>query len=169
MLGRDNKEFKTSLITTSDRIKAIVWNVEWRRDEKLDWFVEKLREFFRRSALWRDKLENYGGEYWPFFDVAEHVNPSIRADKDIWQDINQHLLSLNIGMETRMTCEWHLHWVALKIYGGEKFDLPDPYEPLIEMYEAGSGIIYIDNIFVSIQGVMVPFYQRKENSIVPVF
>jgi hypothetical protein len=164
----NEKELKTNLIKASNRIKSIEWNVEWRTDEKLDWFVERLREFFRRSALWRDALENYDGEYWPLFDIGDYVDPSIKADKDIWRDLKNHLLSLKVGMETRMTCEWYLHWVALRMSGRlEIFDLPDPYEPLIEMYEAGSGIIYVEHIFVCLQGIMVPFYHYDKGRIVP--
>ena len=159
MSNKNNEELRLSLIEATHRIKSIKWKIEGRSREKLDWCVERLEEFIYRSALWKDNLEDYGPrEYLPFLNIPSYVNPFIRIDKDIWEDVHQYLSSSKIGPLTQMTCECYLHWVALKVSGSlDKFDLPAPYEPLIEMYEGGSGPIYQEQNYICVQTAMVPF------------
>jgi hypothetical protein len=152
-----DREQRLTIIAAAQRIKSIEWNVEWRRDDKLDRCIKQLQEFFRRSALWRQEL-NCHDIYWPFWDIGLHIDSSIRADEDIINDIKQNLTML----ETYI-CEWHLHWIALKFSGHlDRFTLPDPYEPLIQTYESGSGSMYQEHVFVDIQGCLVPFKKWTE-------
>jgi hypothetical protein len=156
--NQTNQEVRLSLLAAEERIKSISWNIEWRRDEKLDRFIEQLQDFFRRSALWRQEL-NYHDNYWPFWDIGLHIDSSIRADSDIIKNIDEY----PINSTTSQTCEWYLHWVALKSSRSlERFTLPDPYEPLIQMYQNGSGSICPEHRFVDIQGVLVSIRKWTE-------
>jgi hypothetical protein len=156
-----NQDTRLALIVAAQRIKSISWNVEWKRDKVLEISFDRLQEFFRRSALWRQEL-NYHDDYWPFWDIGLHVNSSVRADEDIIEDMKQHLRLSKVILEV-VICEWYLHWVALKISGNlDRFTLQNPYEPLIQMYEGGSGTIYQEHLYVDIQGVRAPIYKWTE-------
>lgn len=156
-----NQERRLACIDAAQRIKSISWNVEWKRDENLELSFKKLQEFFRRSALWRKEI-NCHDEYWPFWDIGLHVNSSIRADEDILEDMKQHLRLSKVILEI-VICEWYLHWTALEFSGDlQRFTLPSPYEPLIQMYEGGSGTIYQEHLYVDIQGVRAPIHHWNE-------
>lgn len=117
------------------RLRAIDWQ---ENDDRTRSRVALLREYLRRAARWAGHLDSLAE--WPFFDIAARVNSAIRADPDLVARLNNHLARQPIWNDVRRTCEWTLHWAALRAAPG--VDLPaleDPFEPLIRMYERGGG------------------------------
>lgn len=92
-----------------------------------------MQEFLRRMLLWSKAL---GVNGWPLFDVAKVLQPGLRPAT---RKLNPLTRGLFPNIFVRMTCHWALHWA--EIAGSQmvqEFGLPDPYEPLLEMYECGA-------------------------------
>ncbi|MFF8900516.1 hypothetical protein ACF082_23945 [Streptomyces lydicus] len=121
----------TCVSLLAQRIIAIDWNSS---DENFQERVNCIREFLRRSAQWARRMESPA---WPFFDVAEQLNPTIRASA---QTVDEVLQSIPMRPSTVAdTCVWALHFAALRDAGEIPSGLLDPYETLIDMYELGGG------------------------------
>ena len=54
------------------------------------------------------------------------------------------------------TLNWCLQFANLKDVQGMGFDLPDPYDPLVRVYERGDWINYTPSGFIEVGGVSVP-------------
>ncbi|MFI6847133.1 hypothetical protein OG535_20295 [Kitasatospora sp. NBC_00085] len=93
-----------------------------------------MREFLRRSALWAQQL---GSDAWPFFDVAALIDPSVRADSDVVERISRSCVQQQSAVQR--SCEWALHFAALEEAGRVPFQLPNPFEPLVSLFENGGG------------------------------
>ncbi|TAE64694.1 MAG: hypothetical protein EAZ86_26075 [Oscillatoriales cyanobacterium] len=135
---------KTITDTALERILAIKWEPD---DSRVNSHIALLREYLRRAALWAKALDCT--DEWPFFDVAAHICPLECAD-----DTNVKLLKTHFtetpfyvaGMIEK-TCEWFLHWERVKnLPKVSEVTLPEPYEPLIIMYERG-GIFSMEHGF----------------------
>lgn len=121
-----------------ERIFAINWEPD---DARVGSQIALLQEYLRRAALWAKTLDCT--EQWPFFDIAAiavGVDPSQRADNAQVEVLRHHFSQApfyTIGI-IENTCEWFLHWQVVKNQPEvRKFNLPDPYEPLIILYERG--------------------------------
>ena len=94
-------------------------------------------EFLRRSALWGRALGVESG--WPFWDLAEALDPAVRADAAVER------LRAEAGAELwwpplQQAVEGALHWAALGGLPVERIhELQDPYEPLLVLLERGGG------------------------------
>ncbi|MFI6151162.1 hypothetical protein ACIBCA_00490 [Kitasatospora sp. NPDC051170] len=94
-----------------------------------------MREYLRRSAQWADRL---GAEAsWPFFDVAALIDPSVRADPELIERVGRVCALQSTAV--RKCCEGALHFAALKESGTALPRLPDPYEPVVSLFEHGGG------------------------------
>jgi len=131
-----------------DQLERLL-GIDWRpNDERLKSQVALVREYLRRAALWADRLQM--AEEWPFFDVALQIDPSIRADPEYVTTLRARLTGIPLHPKVKATSEWSLHWAALKAASRTaQFDLPDPYEPLLRMYERG-GSFYTEHGFIVI-------------------
>jgi hypothetical protein len=74
----------------------------------------------------------------PFFDLAEIINPNVRADEATLSKVRQHL-SISINVWTPRVCEWALHFAALQDAMAQQHEpvMESPYEALIIIYEQG--------------------------------
>ena len=117
-----------------DRLLAITWSAN---DSRINSHVALFKEYLRRSALWATALKCT--ELWPFFDVAGQIFPDSFVPQDMIDLLNQHLKQFHGTRLIKQTCQWYLHWQQEKLHlNTSKEQLPDPYEPLILMYERGA-------------------------------
>ncbi|WP_051969828.1 hypothetical protein [Kitasatospora azatica] len=96
--------------------------------------ISLMREFLRRSALWSEQL---GSDEWPFFDIAYLVDPTVRAAPEIVAAVAGGSAQQNVTVSR--SCEWALHFAALRESGKAPLQLPDPFEPLLTLFEHGGG------------------------------
>ncbi|MGW0737017.1 hypothetical protein [Streptomyces sp. NPDC002851] len=141
-----------------ERLRSVHWD-DW--DEAFDHPHSRallMREYMRRAALW---AQAYGAEdVWPFFDIAEYVDPTVQLDADVAAELEQ-FLSSGIGRNSvKRTCQGAVRWAALRSTAKVDLpDLPDPYEPLLLMYERGGGFSIGE--FIDLNGVSLPFWSLE--------
>lgn len=136
------------------RLASVDWEGDWERSRSR---VELMREFLRRSALWAGEL---GSEDWPFFDVAALVDPSVRADP---QTVEQVAAGVSVHQPVvGDTCAWALHFAALRDADVGLPKLPDPFEPLIRMYERGGAFLLDGTGTVQVDAAAIPLATRDQ-------
>lgn len=136
-----------------DRLRAIDWD-DWA--EAFDHSRSRallMREYLRRAALWAQEYHAEGD--WPFFDIAERIDPTAQLAPDLAKELESFLRS-GIGPNSvERTLKGAVHWAAMCSSG--RTDLPalaDPYEPLLLMYERGGGFS-VDQL-IDLNGVSLP-------------
>ncbi|ARF78234.1 hypothetical protein ACIG0C_11845 [Kitasatospora aureofaciens] len=110
-------------------------NVDWEpseTDPRLR--ISLMKEFLRRSALWAERL---GSDAWPFFDVAALIDSSVRADPELVELVLKSCALQSAAVQ--QSCVGALHFAALQETGRATPQLPDPYEPIISLFENGGG------------------------------
>lgn len=112
--------------------------------------VRLMREHLHLMARWASAL---GCEdAWPFFDVAAKVQPEARASAAEVTTLEQHLRSLHLPNRVVNACIWALHWDQVKALPAvASFALPDPFEPLLAMFEQG-GRFTTEHGYVDVEG-----------------
>jgi len=88
----------------------------------------------------------------PFFDVAEIINPEIRANFKDLEKLNTHFKKMNHpilhNVWTPRICEWSLHFASLQDSCSPILELQSPYEPLIVLYERHGSFIVKHEILI---------------------
>jgi hypothetical protein len=110
-----------------------------------------MREYLRRMALWKNELQSGA---WPFFDVAGTLKPDIHTNiqSPKFDKHFKEIISFVWNPLMIKTCQWYLHWAILTDTGTlAQTILPEPYEPLIWMYERG-GHFYTEHGFIQVLG-----------------
>jgi hypothetical protein len=137
-----------------ERLQAVTWDdwdtaVEHTRSR-----AALMREYLRRAACWAKAVD--AEDAWPFFDIAQQIDPATSADEDVKAELEDYLWN-NVGRHSlRETCRGAVHWAALRARSQVALpDLPDPYDPLLTMYERGGGFFVEE--FIDLNGIMVPF------------
>ncbi len=126
-----------------DRLTAINWTDYATGDKHEASRTLLMREFLRRTALWVNFLG--GTERWPFFDVAERIDPSVRADPGLIKRLKDFTEENIPEFIARRMCRAAVHWAELQDCTQARLpDLPDPYEPLVVLYERG-GVFFVEN------------------------
>ncbi len=138
-----------------DRLKAVNWKSPGEAFEKGYSRAALMQEYFRRAALW---INAYGEpRRWPFVDLAEIVNPDIRADPAVIADIEDFIddaCGSSYAMDGGSAA---VQWAALTSTPGVQLPpLPDPYEPLLRLYERGGVGFSFANGFIDFGMIMVP-------------
>ncbi|MEV2278184.1 hypothetical protein AB0I72_21625 [Nocardiopsis sp. NPDC049922] len=133
----------------ASRLRAVEWNEKplFRRSQ-----ARLLQEYLRRSAIWTQEIQAQG---WPFFDIAHWVNPDVRAPEETVDDTLRALPGF-VTFYVRRTVEWSLHFASLKDAGEQLPDLPDPFFPLLLVYERGDTINLTPAGFIEVDGLSVP-------------
>jgi hypothetical protein len=133
------------LVNEVDRLLQRLIAVKWKADpNRFRSHKALLIEYFRRSAIWAKKLDCVNE--WFMFDIALHIDPTVRADNSSVQMLETHLNSgEQIPPEMKGLLHYALHWAAVKGRNlTEPFNIADPYEPIVMMYERG-GFFYISH------------------------
>jgi hypothetical protein len=149
-----------------ERLRAITWEDSDRAFDHTRSRALLMREYLRRAALWAQAV---GAEdAWPFFDIAERVDPSVQLPPDIAAELEEFLAS-NFGRDPlRKTCHGAVRWAALR--DQTKVNLPellDPYEPLLLMYERGGG--FYREVLVELNGIAIRLGNVESNLTAPPF
>jgi len=121
-----------------------------------------MREYLRRAAWWARELHAEGE--WPFFDIAVRFAPDVRAPEDLTAPL-ETLIHERIGWpRVASTCRAALRWAALLDAGVPVPEgLPDPFEPLILMFERGGGFM-TENGFIELDGSSLPLITAGEGT-----
>ncbi|MBB6120680.1 hypothetical protein [Nocardiopsis algeriensis] len=123
----------TAVSDLAVRIHAIDWSRNLDRTRSR---VALMREYLRRAAVWTRTLEAQG---WPFYDIAEFAAPGVRAADEVVSGVLESPALVRQFYTVGHTCVWALHLAAARDEGAVLPDLPDPFEPLMRMYERGGG------------------------------
>lgn len=99
------------------------------------------KEYLRRSAIWAQTLECASD--WPFFDVTHRVDPDNEVEAALDTALRAHLQGPGkVGPLMSRLLIWSLRWSTLSDLGMVgQYSLPDPYEPIVCLYETGGEII----------------------------
>ncbi|MFD4536708.1 hypothetical protein ACFWNL_28480 [Kitasatospora sp. NPDC058397] len=119
----------------ADTLANRLLNVDWSpldTDPRLR--ISLMREFLWRSALWAHQL---GSDAWPFFDVAALIDPSVRADPDLVEQVSKSCALQYPAVQ--QACVGALHFAALQGASKVPFQLPNPFEPIVSLFENGGG------------------------------
>ncbi|MGW9303881.1 hypothetical protein ACWHA3_24075 [Streptomyces cyaneofuscatus] len=146
--------------TVSDRLQAIDWTDDAIAFRHVHSRALLMREYLRRAALW---AQAYGAEEaWPFFDIAEYVDADTTTPPEVADELEQLLKDL-APASLRTTCRAAVRWSALReVHRDLPANLPDPYEPLLLMYERGGGY-YLEE-YLDLNGVMIPLRDMESNA-----
>lgn len=137
----------THLSRTTERVRTFTWVY---REEEIELRVRLMAEFLRRSALW---AKAFGAPMWPFPDLAAAVDPEVRVPEEV---VAQALESVpEHASVVRMVLGNALHFAALRDARVDLPDLPDPYEPLLDLLERGEefGVSGTGRIEVDLQSL----------------
>lgn len=142
------------------RIMAIQWTGSYDKNRSR---VALLREYLRRAAWWADAMKT---EQYPFFDIAEEINPKVRADPAQVQRVEADLNSKMVGVLARRTCARALHFAALLDAGTKLPKVPgsvaQPFEPLLMMFERGGGF-RLEGKLIEVDSAGVPIGTLQSN------
>ena len=142
----------TRAAVTLARLLAIDWDSPLAFDHRQS-RPRLMKEYLRRAALWARELD--GGKPWPFFDIAELIAPDVHPPQELADQL-EVLINERIGWPAVQTsCRAALRWAALLDSGHPiPSGLPDPYEPLLLMFERGGGFI-TEHGFIELDGASV--------------
>ncbi|WNF27164.1 hypothetical protein RI138_10105 [Streptomyces sp. C11-1] len=144
----------------SDRLRAIDWADDAAAFRHAHSRALLMREYLRRAALWAQAYE--AEQSWPFFDITGHVDAGVTIPPDVAEELEQLLKEL-APASLRTTCRGAVRWAELRAAHGDlPKDLPDPYEPLLLMYERGGGY-YLEE-YLDLNGVMIPLRDVRSNA-----
>jgi hypothetical protein len=118
----------------AERIMVIDWTGSFDHMRSRGYLM---KEYLRRMAWWAKVTE---APDFPFFDIAAAVDPAVRADPSIVDLVQTRVKSRLQGLRVVRACEQALHFAALLDAGVELPPAPpEPYEPLLVMFERGGG------------------------------
>lgn len=139
----------------ADRLVAVEWGGPFRHTWSR---VALMREYLRRAALWADAVDS---TEWPFFDIAAGLDFAVGADDDAMLRAERDLDAKSVGGLVRRMAMAALHFAALRDTGTSLPDLPDPYEPLILMFERGGGFTLDGTGFIQVDMAGIPRGKRE--------
>jgi hypothetical protein len=128
------------------RVSSINWN--YGAVVKEGSHILLFKEFLRRAAL---LVESFGtldipGSMWPILDFAAYIDSSLELDDDEIDSLAEELQVKGYpSWYSKRVCTYFLHWETIQDKSEViELNLPNPYEPLIILYERG-GIFRRDN------------------------
>ncbi|WP_234327063.1 hypothetical protein [Streptomyces sp. NRRL WC-3742] len=128
----------------TDEMTERLVNIKWTNVEGRNAHVASramlMVEYLRRAALWAEVLG--GPSKWPFFDIAGAVAPEVRIAPEVAEQLEDFLVANVGGIGTERACMAAVRWATLQDTPGVQLpDLPDPFEPLLLVYERGGEVI----------------------------
>ncbi|NYI96738.1 hypothetical protein HNR12_003015 [Streptomonospora nanhaiensis] len=120
--------------------------------------ADRMVEYLRRAALWSEVLD----APWPFFDYALAVDSGVRAPEGLVQEV-ENSLPPHLHLMVRYTCVWALHFRELRAHSGPVLPaLPDPFVPLLEMYQQGDSWQVNGAGFIEVGIIGIPRNSREK-------
>jgi hypothetical protein len=143
-----------------DRLRAVAWHDLDSAYDHVRSRAKLMREYLRRAACWAEAV---GAEdAWPFFDIARRVDPEARASSDVEAELEDFLWNTIGRRSLEETCRGAVRWPALRSRASLQLpDLPDPYAPLLLMYERGGGFSVEE--LIDIDGASLPFWTLEDH------
>lgn len=131
--------------------------VDWSGDASFDHARSRaklFKEYLRRAALWADAFAMTG--QWPFFDVAAVLTPEVQVPGNLAAQL-ETVIATSIGWPSVATiCRASLRWATVRDAGMDIPNrLPDPYEPLLLLFERGGGFT-TEHGFADLGGASIP-------------
>jgi hypothetical protein len=111
-----------------------------------------MKEYLRRGALWARQLDATGR--WPYFDVASLVSPALQVSPEAEARLDEAMTGAVPVPLMKDTLHWALRFEVLRQTGVE-LPLPDPYEPLLWMYDRGGSFVP-EKGFINIDAHLMP-------------
>ncbi|WP_155374730.1 hypothetical protein [Catellatospora vulcania] len=111
------------------RLREVTWEEDLARNGSR---IALMQEYLRRSALWARALDR--ADQWPFFDIAAAVDPSARLDEEFVGSVLDGLEGRGLRPLDRRVIRYMLDFSALPAWPA---NLPDPFDPLLAVYERG--------------------------------
>lgn len=147
--------------TTAKRIMAVDWESSY---EKTRSRVTLVFEHLRRAAWWAPAVK---AQQWPFFDIAEAINPKLRASPAVVRRVEADLAAKSQGELVMRTCMRALNFAALLDAGTKLPQVPnsaaEPFEPLLVMFERGGGFRLEGGRFIEVDLKGVPVGTSESN------
>ncbi|MGW3042918.1 hypothetical protein ACWC9T_23380 [Kitasatospora sp. NPDC001159] len=101
-------------------------------------------EYLRRASLWAEVLG--GPPRWPYFDIAAALAPEVLVAPATAEQLEKYIEENVDGVSAEFVCRAAVRWATLRDTPGVRLpDLPDPFEPLILLYERGGEVLYDDS------------------------
>ncbi|MFH8382014.1 hypothetical protein ACH4E7_13850 [Kitasatospora sp. NPDC018058] len=123
-----------------ERLTAVRWTNLEGRNAHVASRSRLMVEYLRRASLWAEVLG--GPPKWPIFDIAGALAPAVRVDPEVAAWLEEFLVTHVGGIETENACRAAVRWATLRDTPGVGLpDLPDPFEPLLLVYERGGEVI----------------------------
>lgn len=137
----------THLSRTAERVTTFNWVY---REEETELRARLMAEFLRRSALW---AKAFAAPTWPFPDLAAAVDPDVRVAEDVLAQALERVPEHASVVRTALANA--LHFAALQDARADLPDLPDPYEPLLDLLGRGEefGVSGTGRIEVDLQSL----------------
>ncbi|MGK5553903.1 hypothetical protein ACSNOI_20005 [Actinomadura kijaniata] len=112
----------------AERLEAVRWG-----GEPLPSWHRLFLEHMRVGALWARHL----GLRATVFDIPGTVAPGLDADAELVRRVEESLSRSYPSYYDRRSTRWALAMAAVRDAGVALPDLPDPYEPLLMLFERG--------------------------------
>ncbi|APR75678.1 Hypothetical protein A7982_01024 [Minicystis rosea] len=126
------------------RVHAISWD-QPDRNEREGSQIALMFKLLRRMALWADVLGCRNR--WPFFSVAEAIAAGTESVRAILAQPEVASIESAVGKlpnQPHFICTWYVRWSAIEALEEVRaFDLPEPYEPALLIFERG-GLFHIE-------------------------
>ncbi|MET8626169.1 hypothetical protein ABZW30_20845 [Kitasatospora sp. NPDC004669] len=135
----------TSLTNTvMERLAAIGWTHPVGHNTHAASRSRLMVEYLRRAALWAEVLG--GPPRWPYFDIAGALAPEVLVAPATAEQLEKYIEENVDGVSAELVCRAAVRWATLRDTPGVRLpDLPDPFEPLILLYERGGEVLYDDS------------------------
>jgi hypothetical protein len=118
-----------------------------------------MREHLHRGERWARRL-GVGGSG-PFLTLPDLIDPGVRADPAVVRAVLDTVPGLDMSPTSR-ACAAALHFAALQDAEAPLPPLPDPYEPLVLLFERGGGFgIDCSGVFIELGSVALPRRRRE--------
>ncbi|MBZ4319708.1 hypothetical protein [Streptomyces huiliensis] len=117
-----------------ERLLAVEWRPVGGNDKHSRSRFELMREHLRRTALWAEHL---GADTWPYPPLARTFDHTVGIPVDVREQLVEHLEDRTFYAHTSMLCMHTVAWAYLKEQCTSLPRLPDPYEPLLVLFERG--------------------------------
>jgi hypothetical protein len=111
------------------RLRGVVWEESLVHNGSR---IALMREYLRRSALWAQALDR--ADAWPFFDIAAAAGRGALLDEALLDSVLDGLEGRGLRPLDPRIIRYMLDFTALP---ARPQDPPDPFEPLLMVYERG--------------------------------